>query len=112
MSKNNWMICRSAATLGVDTWERTQSTCSVPWEPDEDEPRPAMPRAAMPRSESKVTNSATLAFVIDETQLEEIGVPIVRANRRTEWFRAPVAQLPKRGPHISLSLLALSVEDE
>ena len=103
---NNWMICRSAATLGFDTWERTQSTCSVAWEPDEVEPRPSTPRS------QKVTNSATLALVISEPQLDDIDVPIVRPHRRTEWFRGPVAELPKRAPHISPSLLAFAVEDE
>lgn len=102
---SNWMICRSAATLGVEPMPRTQSTGSV-WAPDEDQPRPKVVRTL------EAKNAATLALIISAPQVEEIEVPVVRVNRRTEWFRGPVAQLPKRLPHISPALLALAVEDE
>lgn len=103
---NHWMICRSAATLGVEPSPRTQSGCSV-WAPDEQDL--ARPKA-LRRPEAKT--SATIALLIVEPPAEEIEVPIVRVTRRTDWFRGPVAELPRRVPHISPALLAFAAEDE
>lgn len=106
---DNWMMCRSSATLGAEPARRTQSTGSV-LVPDGDAPRPRVSRA------NKATTGATLALIVsepqEESQEEGLEVPIVHIGHRIEWFAGPVEELPRWTPHISPDLVALATEDE
>jgi hypothetical protein len=104
-----WIKSRSVgATLTFDTGPRVPSSYSV-WVPEEHRV-PRRTRRVTPIGQA--SSGGTLATLAEPEFSIDSVLPIVRTQRSTEWFQGPVAELPKRRPHISPLLLGLVAEDE